>query len=63
MKMLRAGLNAGLDRHALGSKRYFTKMVAVPGRVGLSFPRNSCISTGQAIAVLGLSRPDLYRTR
>ena len=58
---LRAGLNAGLDKHMLDSKRYSTKMVAVPGRAGLSFPRNYCIPTNQAIAEPGLSRPGLYR--
>ena len=47
----RAGLNAGLDRHTLGSKRYPTKM-PLRCRVvaGLSFPGNSCISSSQAIA-------------
>ena len=36
-KILRAGLNTGLDRHALGSKRYSTKMVAVQGQVDFPF--------------------------
>ena len=58
LKILRAGPNAGLDRNALCSKRYSTKMVAVQGRVGLSFPRNSCICTSQAIAEPGLRKPD-----